>query len=47
MISAVPDRVAEAERLARGWQKSLRIFERLRRREEKSPVLELLRDNSE
>ncbi len=41
------DRIAEAERLARGWRLSLRIHARLRRQEEGRPILEILNDTSE
>ncbi len=36
----------EHRRLARGWRRSIQVFERLRRREEGRPVLELVKDKN-
>ena len=35
---------AEVERLARGWRRALEVFERIKRRDEGRPPLELVKD---
>ena len=44
MYEAFQDRVAEVERLAEGWRRSIRVHERLRRLEAGRPLLELVKD---
>ena len=36
----------ERERLARGWRKTLQVMDRLRRLEERRPLLELVRQDT-
>jgi len=41
---ALQDRVAEVERLAEGWKRSLTVCERLKRLDEGRPLLEIVRN---
>ena len=44
MHEALQDRVAEVERLARGWRRGWITIQRLKRRDEGRPPMEIMKD---